>query len=100
MNDLIQNFYNLNWLLVALIFFAYMVIDAMYAYYTILVVELRPFKSATIGSLMHFLLAFGVINYTENFLYVIPLAIGSWFGTYFAVRNNKFAKNISNEKTD
>jgi len=72
-----------------MVFFAYIIVDAMYAYYTILVVELRPVKSATVGSLIHFLLAFGVINYTDNFLYVIPLAVGSWFGTYLAVKNKK-----------
>ncbi len=38
---------------------------------------------------MHFLLAFGVVNYVGNFLYVVPLALGSWIGTYLVVRREE-----------
>lgn len=73
----------------ALIFAAYLVIDALYAYYTYAVVKKNPFAAASTGSVMHFLLAFGVISYVDNFLYVIPLALGSWVGTYLMVRHEK-----------
>lgn len=69
-----------------LIMVAYFVLDAMYAYYTIKVTEKRPVSAASIGALMHFILAFGVLSYVQNFLYVIPIAIGSWLGTYTMVR--------------
>lgn len=78
--------------LAIIIFFAYLVIDALYAYYTISVIERRPFVSANTGFIMHFLLAFGVVNYVQNYLYVLPLALGSWIGTYIIVsreKNNK-----------
>jgi hypothetical protein len=68
------------------IFFAYLLVDAMYAYYTIAVIKKKPFTSASVGALMHFLLAFGVLNYVQNYLYVLPLAIGSFIGTYLVVR--------------
>ncbi len=68
-----------------LVFCAYLVIDALYAYYTLMVTRKKPFASATIGALMHFLIAFGVLNYTENYLYVIPIALGSWVGTFCVV---------------
>ena len=72
-----------------LIFAAYLVIDGLYAYYTYAVVKKDPFAAATTGFVMHFLLAFGVINYVGNFLYVIPLAMGSWVGTYLMVRRER-----------
>lgn len=75
-----------------MIFVAHCIIDALYALYTLFVVDKRPFASASIGALMHFLLAFGVINYVQNFLYVIPLAIGSFCGTYVVVRYEKNKK--------
>ena len=75
------------------IFLAYFLIDALYAYYTLAVVGREAFKSASIGAFMHFLLAFGVINYVQNFLYIIPLAAGSWLGTYFAVKRVKIKKS-------
>lgn len=69
-----------------LVFLIYICIDGMYAYYTIAVTGKQPFKAATVGSAMHFLIALGVLNYTENSFYIIPLALGSWVGTYAVVR--------------
>lgn len=86
MTDLLQHF---DFGLAVLIFVAYLVIDALYAQYTYAVVKKNPMQAANIGFLMHFLLAFGVINYVGNFLYVIPLALGSWAGTYLVVRRQK-----------
>ena len=89
LNTFTVSWNNFNFSLAVLIFFAYLLIDALYAYYTILVVNKEAVKSATIGAIMHFLLAFGVINYVQNFLYIIPLALGSWFGTYIVVKKMK-----------
>jgi hypothetical protein len=71
-----------------LVLVAYLLIDAMYAYYTLSVAEKKPTAAASTGALMHFLIAFGVLSYVQNYLYVIPLAIGSWFGTYLVVRRS------------
>lgn len=79
----------LNPWLALLVFAAYVLIDGMYAYYTIAVTKRRPVASATVGSLMHFLIAFGVLNYVQNYLYLIPLALGSWVGTYVIVSLDK-----------
>lgn len=69
-----------------IVLIAYILVDGMYAYYTLQVTKRKPFSSATTGALMHFLLAFGVLNYVQNYLYLIPLAIGSWIGTYIVVK--------------
>lgn len=78
-----------HWELALLIFAAYAVVDALYAYYTLCVTRLKPFSSATIGAGMHFILAFGVINYVRNYWYVVPLALGSWLGTFLVVLYEK-----------
>lgn len=83
---------NFNWLMALGVMISYVVVDGLYAKYTLEVVSLKPFMSATIGAGMHFLLAFGVINYTENWLYIFPLAIGSWVGTYLVVKFEKRKK--------
>lgn len=82
-STLIQNF---DFVLAAVIFVAYIAIDALYAYYTLAVTGRHAFSSATSGLVIHFLLAFGVINYVQNYLYIIPLALGSWVGTYVMVK--------------
>lgn len=63
----------------------------MYAYYTLSVIKKRPVASATVSFMMHFIIAFGVFNYVHNFLYVLPLAIGSWIGTYLVVEKERRA---------
>jgi len=68
---------------------AYFIVDAMYAYYTLSVARLNPLASANTGALMHFLLALGVLSYVQNFLYIFPIAIGSWLGTFYIVSKEK-----------
>ena len=87
---------NFNPWLGLIILLAYLIIDGLYAYYTLSVTKGQPIRSATTGALMHFLIAFGVLNYINNFLYIIPLAIGSWIGTYIVV--NKERKNNTNDQ--
>ncbi|EKE29448.1 MAG: hypothetical protein ACD_2C00174G0010 [uncultured bacterium (gcode 4)] len=89
MSDIYILYSNINWLIACLIFVSYILIDWLYAKYTLEVVSLRPGQSATIGSFMHFLLAFWVINYNDNWLYLFPLAIGSWIGTYYVIKYEK-----------
>ena len=71
------------------IFVAYIIVDGMYAYYTFEVTKRNPFSAATTGALMHFLLALGVLSYVHNFLYIFPLALGSWIGTFIVVKKEK-----------
>lgn len=71
--------------LALVIFGSYLVIDAGYSYYTLSILKRRPFAAAATGSMMYVLLAFGVLSYTQNWLYLIPMIIGSFCGTYFIV---------------
>ena len=73
----------------AIIFVAYVLVDALYAYYTIQVTKRKPYLAATSGALMYFLLAIGVLNYVQNYLYLIPLAFGSWIGTFIIVKREQ-----------
>ena len=72
-----------------IVFIAYVVVDGMYAYYTLAVADKKPVRAATVGALMHFLIAVGVLSYVQNYLYIIPLALGSWIGTYAVVLRSK-----------
>ena len=86
-----------------LLFMAYIIVDGLYAYYTYAIIKRTPFRAATSGMVIHFILAFGVISYVENFWYVIPLACGSWVGTY-SVTRYELARTgggkMMNERTD
>ncbi len=64
LHDLIANF---NIVTGVLLIVAYIIIDGLYAYYTIQIAKRNAFKAATTSGVMHFLLAIGVINYVHNF---------------------------------
>jgi hypothetical protein len=80
---------NFNFGTATIIFVAYVLVDALYAYYTLQVTKRNPYSAATSGALMYFLLAIGVLNYVHNYLYLIPLALGSWIGTFIIVKREK-----------
>lgn len=82
-------FSDINWLIVFGLFFGYALVDGMYAYYTIAVIKKQALSAASISFVMHFVLAAGVFAYTKQFFYVLPLALGSFVGTYVVTRFQK-----------
>lgn len=67
------------------VFFAYALLDALYALYTDAVTNLRPARASHTAVGIYALSAYGVKTYIENGWYVIPLLLGGWLGTYFTV---------------
>ncbi len=80
--NLIHTWNDFSWIIAIGVFATYFVADALYAHYTLAVAEHRPVAAANTGALLHFLLALGVLSYVENYLYIFPIALGSWCGTY------------------
>jgi hypothetical protein len=69
----------------ALVFFTYIWVDILYAYYIICVERRQPYRAATVSSFLYSLLAFGVVSYSQCIWYLIPLAAGAWIGTFLTV---------------
>ncbi len=76
-------------LIILSVFAATLCIDALYALYTIRLTERKALQSAIFGTLIHLFTALTVISYTKNSIYIIPLLIGSFVGTYLVVRFTK-----------
>ena len=76
-----------SWGIALLIFLAYCSIDWLWTIYTISIIARRGIRAANVGIGIYLLSAFGVLNYVEDWRYLIPLAIGSWFGTYLSVKH-------------
>lgn len=86
--DIATHWQSFEFKVAGVIFIAYFLIDAMYAYYTLAVVDKKPLVAASVGATMHSLIAFGVLNYVQNYLYIIPIVFGSWFGTFYVVKRD------------
>ena len=65
--------------------FATAATDAVYVMFTSSVVARKRVHAASWSSIWYLLSSFAVISYTENWVYVIFAAIGSWIGAYVSM---------------
>ena len=75
-----------SWTTAVLILIVYILVDMLYAYYIIQVEQRNPMRAAIVSSVLYSLLAYGVVSYSRNILYLFPLATGAFIGTYLTVR--------------
>lgn len=75
-----------NWGSAVVVFAAYFFVDFLYAFYTLCVVQKRALAASNSAAVMYFLLAIGVLSYTKNYLYLIPIVGGSWLGTFVLLK--------------
>jgi uncharacterized membrane protein YhaH (DUF805 family) len=59
--------------------------DAVYVMFTSAVVARRRTPAATWSSIWYLLSSFAVISYTENWIYVLFAAAGSWIGAFVSL---------------
>ena len=59
--------------------------DAVYVMFTSAVVTRRRVPAATWSSIWYLLSSFAVISYTENWVYVVFAAAGSWIGAFVSL---------------
>jgi len=78
-----------SYLTAFIIFITYLIIDVLYALYVIYVGKGNALIAATMSALMYGFIAYGVINYSKNPYYIIPLVLGAWLGTYIVVKYKK-----------
>lgn len=75
-----------NWLTALTVFVVYVVFDILYALYVICVSRKQALAASFTGAALYSLGAVGVMSYTHNALYLIPLSLGAFAGTYIAVK--------------
>jgi uncharacterized protein YebE (UPF0316 family) len=75
-----------NWWTALTVFVVYVFFDILYALYVICVSRRQALAASAISAVLYSLGAYGVMNYLHNPLYLIPLAIGAFIGTYVAVK--------------
>ena len=59
--------------------------DAVYVLFNAAVSERRRIRAASWSAIWYLLSAFAVISYTQNAIYVLFAATGSWIGAFCAV---------------
>ena len=74
-----------NYTTAIILFLTYTIIDMLYAAYILYVSRLQAVKAATCSMIIYCLLAYGVVSYSTNIWYIIPLAMGAWLGSFLTV---------------
>src|SRR6187549_1566672 len=64
------------------VFLATALTDAVYVMFTSSVINRKRFAAANYSALWYTLSSFAVISYTNNWVYVVFAAFGSWIGAY------------------
>ena len=64
------------------VLFATAATDAVYVMFTSAVVARKRVPAASWSSIWYLLSSYAVISYTENWVYVVFAAVGSWIGAY------------------
>jgi hypothetical protein len=59
--------------------------DAVYVMFSSAVARQRRVSAANWSGLWYLLSSFAVISYTQNWVYVLFAAIGSWIGAYVSI---------------
>ena len=59
--------------------------DAVYVMFTSAVVARKRVPAATWSSIWYLLSSFAMISYTENWVYVVFAAAGSWIGAFASI---------------
>src|SRR3954453_3636604 len=75
----------INPLIALAVFASTAVTDAAYVFFNAAVGARRRIRAANWSAVWYLLSAFAVISYTENPMYVVFAAIGSWAGPFAAV---------------
>lgn len=76
-----------------LIFVTYFILDMLYAYYILCVENKLKFMSSLMAGLVTSLAAFGVVSFSKNMFYVVPLFCGAFFGTYTTIKIKEILDN-------
>lgn len=76
----------INIYLAIVIFITYFILDMFYAYYILCIESRQNLMSSFMAGMITSLSAFGVVSFSKNMLYVIPLFLGAFAGTYCTMK--------------
>jgi uncharacterized protein YebE (UPF0316 family) len=82
-----------SWPLAIGLFLASLVLDAVFALYTVAVIKTQAFRAASLSLATYLLYAIGLLKFIDNNLYIIPLSLGAFAGSYAVVKYEAVKKS-------
>ena len=72
-----------------IIFITYFILDMFYAYYILCIESRKNLMSSFMAGMITSLSAFGIVSFSKNMIYIIPLFLGAFAGTYLTMKLKK-----------
>ena len=69
-----------------LIFVTYFILDMFYAYYILCIESRQNLMSSFMAGMITSLSAFGIVSFSKNMIYIVPLFLGAFAGTYVTMK--------------
>lgn len=69
-----------------LLFWIYFLFDVLSTFYLQAVSELKAAKASHLSTVLYLMSVYGTIEYINNFAYILPIAMGGWFGSYVTIK--------------
>lgn len=76
--------FNIN--IAIVIFITYFILDMFYAYYILCIESRKNLMSSFMAGMITSLSAFGIVSFSKNMLYIVPLFLGAFAGTYCTMK--------------
>jgi hypothetical protein len=78
-----------NWLVALTLFVFYSFVQAFDSSLTLSITRHKSVRSAHTTFLLYIIWGIEVFAFISNYLYIIPMALGGWLGTYLLIEREK-----------
>ena len=85
-----------NWFVAVGLFVLYVLVEYLDSSLTLLITRHQSVRSATTTFILYIILGIEVLAFVNNYLYVIPTALGAWLGVYTLVEHEKKVRPLKN----
>jgi uncharacterized membrane protein YfcA len=69
-----------------LLFVVYLIFDILSTLYLRAVSELKAAKASILSTILFLMSIYGTIEYINNFVYILPIAVGGFLGSFITIR--------------
>jgi len=83
----------INIYLAIIIFITYFILDMFYAYYILCIESRQNLMSSFMAGMITSLSAFGVVSFSQNMIYIIPLFLGAFAGTFVTMKTKEILQS-------
>jgi hypothetical protein len=78
-----------NWFIAAGLFLLYVLVEYLDSSLTLLITRHQSVRSATTTFVLYIILGIEILAFVNNYLYVLPTALGAWVGVYSLIEHEK-----------